>query len=245
MNVLIRKLENFTRLSPEERRSLDRLAQQPGPRVAPRHDLIAEGQQPTGVYLILEGWACRWKALADGRRQILSLCLPGDLCDGNGYLPRAMDHSIGALTQLKVAEIPREMLDAAMKSSDRITRALWWSEMVALSVQREWTLNVGQRSAYERIAHLLCETFVLLNAVGLTRDDSCEFPLVQQDLGDATGLTSVHVNRTLQDLRREGLIVLQGRRLTIPDFARLKEAAMFTSAYLHLQRDGRPLDAAG
>ena len=245
MSVLVRKLENFTRLSPEERRTLDRLADLPGPRIAPRHDLISEGQQPSGVYLILEGWACRWKALADARRQILSLCLPGDLCDGNGFLPRAMDHSIGALTRLRVAEIPRDMLESAMRSSDRIMRALWWSEMVALSVQREWTLNVGQRNAFERIGHMLYETFVLLEAVQLTRGNSCEFPLVQQDLGDATGLTSVHVNRTLQELRREGLIILEGRRLTIPNPAALRQAAGFNPAYLHLGRERSKMAANG
>lgn len=111
------------------------------------------------------------------------------------------------------------------------------------SVQREWTLNVGQRSAFERVAYLLVELFLRLECVGLTDGESCEFPLTQTDLADATGLTAVHVNRTLQELRRAGLIVLQNRTLTLPNRDALKRAAMFNSNYLHLDSEGRHLDA--
>jgi CRP-like cAMP-binding protein len=114
---------------------------------------------------------------------------------------------------------------------------------VTNAIQREWTLNLGQRTAYERIAHLFVELFLRLEVVGLTNGGSCEFPLTQNDIADATGLTAVHVNRTLQDLRRDGLVELQSRVLTIPDMKALKNAALFNENYLHLGREGRHLDA--
>jgi CRP-like cAMP-binding protein len=125
----------------------------------------------------------------------------------------------------------------------RITQALFWDELVTVAIQREWTLNVGQRTAYERIAHLLCELYLRLRTVGLTDGTSCHFPLTQVDLADATGLTAVHVNRTLQELRRDGLIELQSKTLTIPDLNALRQVALFNDNYLHLDREGAHLDA--
>jgi CRP-like cAMP-binding protein len=154
-----------------------------------------------------------------------------------------MDHSIGAITPMKVAEIGPEEFEALLEQHPRVTQALYWDGLVTLATQREWTLNVGQRSAYERISHLLCELFIRLQTVGLTDGKICDFPLTQLDLADATGLTAVHVNRTLQELRRDALIELQSRTLTIPDLERLKAAGLFNSNYLHLNGDGRHLGA--
>jgi len=110
-------------------------------------------------------------------------------------------------------------------------------------VQREWTLNLGQRSAYERLAHLLVELYLRLKAVGRAEDGRCDFPLTQNDLADATGLTSVHVNRTLQELRRDGLIELERKQLQILDLERMMDISMFNANYLHLDHEGRHLDA--
>ena len=151
---------------------------------------------------------------------------------------REMDHSIAAITRLTFAEIPIAEFEGLMATSASLTRAFWWSDLVAGAVSREWTMNVGQRSALERLAHLFCEMFMRLDSVGLTEGDSCEWPLTQGDLADAAGLTPVHVNRTLQELRRERLIGLQGRRLTIPDLPRLMSVAMFRSNYLHFGEQG-------
>ena len=211
--------------------------------VGARRDVVREGDEPRSVNLVLEGWACRYKQLPDGRRQIVSFFIPGDLCDSNVFILKEMDHSVGAITQTRIAEISQPDFQAMMDESPRITQALWWHELVNASVQREWTTNIGQRTAFERIAHLLCEMFVRLRSVGLTDGDSCDFPLTQVDLADATGLTAVHVNRTLQELRRDGLITLEHRRLTIPDLDRLQDVAMFNPNYLHLDREGRHLDA--
>lgn len=205
--------------------------------------MIREGDKPRAVNLLVEGWACRYRQLPDGRRQIVSFFIPGDLCDANVFILREMDHSIGAITRIKIAEISPDEFEHLMSESVRITKALWWHELVEAGIQREWTTNVGQRTAYERIAHLLCELFVRLQSVGLVRDESCDFPLTQVDIADATGLTAVHVNRTLQELRKNQLVELHQRTLTIPDLERLQDVAMFNSNYLHLDREGRHLDA--
>ncbi len=204
---------------------------------------MREGDKPAHIHLILDGWACRYKSLPDGRRQTVALLIPGDLCDINVYILRELDHSIGAITGIRVARIEKEEFDELAQNHPRILQALYWNELVGAAIQREWTLNVGQRSAYERIAHLFVELFHRLRIIGLTRDHSCDFPLTQNDIADVSGLTSVHVNRTLQELRRNGLIELRGRELTILDLEALSQAAMFNPNYLHLGHEGAHLDA--
>jgi CRP-like cAMP-binding protein len=223
--------------------AIDRISRRGTREVGARRDLIREGDPPRVVNLILDGWACRYKTLPDGRRQIVSLFVPGDLCDLNIFILKEMDHNIGAITSLKVAEIGREDMDRLMVEHPRITQALFWNELVTVAIQREWTLNLGQRSAYERLSHLLCEMFLRLRTVGLTDGNKCHFPLTQVDIADATGLTAVHVNRTLQELRRDKLIELHSKTLTILDLEALKTAAMFNDNYLHLNREGAHLDA--
>lgn len=239
---LVTRLEAYTRLSQDDRDALAKLARNSRD-VAARRDIVREGDKPRVVNLMLNGWANRYKTLPDGRRQIVGFFIPGDFCDLNVYILKEMDHSIGAITRARVVEITRDDMDRLTLGRPRITQALWWEQLVTDSIQREWTLNVGQRSAYERIAHLLAELFVRMKAVGLTQADSCDFPVTQTDLADATGLTAVHVNRTLQELRRDGLIELERKRLRIPDLQRLMDVAMFNPNYLHLEREGRHLDS--
>ena len=241
MAALALRLEAFTWLSPEDRAAIGRISQVSRV-VPPRRDLIREGERPQFVHLMVDGWACRYKTLPDGRRQVVAFFVPGDFCDLNVYVLKEMDHSLGAITRLSVADISRDEMDALTAAHPRITQALWWDSLVQIAIQREWTLNVGQRSAYERIAHLLTELYLRLTTVGLTHNGSCDFPLTQNDLADATGLTAVHVNRTLQDLRREDMIILERKRLTIPDLKRLMGAAVFNPNYLHLGHEGRRLD---
>lgn len=202
--------------------------------VGPHQDIVREGDEPRTVKVVLEGWVARYKQLPDGRRQILALMIPGDICDANAFIRTQMDHSLCSLTQVRYAEISQADFEALMTSSPRIIKALWWSELVTVSIQREWTTNLGQRMAYERIAHLFCEVFTRLQTMGLTDGESCEFPLTQGDIADATGLTPVHVNRMIQALRHDGLIELRDKRLQLRDPARLREAAMFNPSYLHL-----------
>lgn len=237
------RLEAFTRLSADDREALQNLTRN-FHFVDARRDLVTEGDEPRYVYLILDGWACRYKQLRDGKRQIVALFVPGDFCDVHVYILSQMDHSIGAITRLKVATITPEEMNALAAQRPRITQALWWHELVSAAVQREWTLNLGHRSAYERLAHMLVELYLRLQAVGRARDGRCDFPLTQNDLADATGLTAVHVNRMLQELRRDGLIELERKQLQILDMPRMMEAAMFKPNYLHLDQEGRHLDAS-
>lgn len=217
-----------------ERAVIERISRRGVRELAPRRDLVREGEPPRPVFL-LEGWACRYKQLPDGRRQIVSFLLPGDLCGLDVFLLKEMDHSIGTITAVEVAEIaPRDFGQMVLDHPEFMER-LQRGELVAAAIQREWTFNVGQRTAFERLAHLLCELFVRMEAIGRTDGTSCEFPLTQVDLADATGLTAVHVNRTLQELRKAGLIELQNKRLTIPDLEALKVAGTFNRNYLHLE----------
>lgn len=240
---LTRHLLAFTRLSQNDREIIDRTCRKSMRTFAPRQDIIREGEKPRAVNLVLEGWAHRYKQLEDGRRQILSFFIAGDLCDANVFILKQMDHSVAAISQLTVAEITQEDFEAMIEESPRIGQALWWSELVTTSIQREWTTNIGQRTAYERIAHLFCEMFIRLRAVGLTEGDGCDFPPTQTDIAYATGLTPVHVNRTLRQLREDGLVELRSRWLTVPDLGALMAAAMFNPNYLHLDHEGAHLDA--
>jgi CRP-like cAMP-binding protein len=236
------KLEAFTKLSADDRMALAQVSRNLR-FVDARRDLVSEGDKPRFVHLIIDGWACRYKQLPDGKRQIVGLFVPGDFCDLNVYILKYMDHSIGAITRLKVAMISPDEMVALTAERPRVIQALWWHELVAAAVQREWTLNVGQRSAFGRLAHLLIELYIRLQVVGRADNGRCDFPLTQNDLADATGLTAVHVNRTLQELRRDGLIELDRKQLQILDLERLMDVAMFNPNYLHLDHEGRHLDA--
>lgn len=242
-NHLIRKLEQFTRLSRDDKHVLEGLAGLNVRRLGRGDDVIQEGDTPRQVNLILEGWACRYKMLEDGRRQIVAFLLPGDLCDIRMFILKQMDHAIGAVSPVTLAQIPKDMVLDLIDRHPRVSRALWWNSLVEEAIQREWTANLGQRDAVERMAHLLCELFIRLRGVGLVEGHSCELPVTQSELGDATGLSTVHVNRTLQELRARNLIVLKGKTLTIPDLEALQNAALFSANYLHLDRDGRAFDA--
>lgn len=236
VNPLVRKLENFARLSSAERQSLDRVTKNTR-RLGPREDVIRDGDRPRHVNLIVEGWACRYKQLEDGRRQVISIFLPGDLCDPHVFVLKNMDHSLGTLTSCLIAEVSEASIREVTAESPRLEEALWWEMLVSAAIQREWTVSLGQRLATERLGHLFCELFMRLSAVGLTNGTSCEFPITQADLGDAMGLSTVHINRTLKELRAAGLIRLRGRQLTIPDFAALQSASLFDPSYLHHERE--------
>lgn len=241
--ALITRLQKFTRLSPDDRETLNRLVAQRQRSFAMREDIVRQGDRPMAIHVMLRGWACRYKSLDDGRRQIVGFFLPGDLCDLNLFVLREMDHSISALTETLVAELSRAAVDELVNGHPRLVQAFWWETLVNLAIQREWTVSLGQRVAMERIAHLLCEVYFRLRSAGLTTNGRCAFPVTQGDLADATGLSKVHVNRMLQELRQGGLIRLSNRRLAILDLDRLKRIALFDETYLHLDHEGAHLDA--
>jgi CRP-like cAMP-binding protein len=240
---VIRKIEQFASLSDEEARALER-AIGPARDIGADQDIVRDGDRPSGCSAILEGFACRYKLLEDGRRQIMSFHIPGDIVDLHSFLLQEMDHSIGTLTPCRVAAIPHAALLDIVETYPRIARALWRDTLIDAAVFREWMVGIGRRSSYARIAHLLCEMFVRLKAIGLAEADRCEFPVTQTELGDALGLSLVHVNRTLQQLRGDGLIAWQGRTLTIEDWEGLQRATEFEPRYLHLD-GGAPVRANG
>ena len=199
-----------------------------------RVDMIREDGPTPSALLMLDGWACRYKDLPDGRRQIVGFILPGDVCDLGNQLADTMDHSVQSLTPVRYMLVSAEQLDALSECLPGFVEALLVQERITAAIQREWLLSLGQRRADERMAHLLVELYFRLKAVGLIEDATCDFPLVQSDLAAATGLSAVHVNRTLQQLRRDSLIELSGKRLTILDLDRLREIAQFEPRYLQL-----------
>lgn len=233
-NLMIRKLEGFHPLSNNDKALLSRHSQRVR-KIDPRRDLISEGDQPEFVYLILSGFACRYKLLADGRRHIMAYLVPGDFCDFQVFVLGQMDHNIGTLSACRIVEIPRA---AILELTERpaIARAFWWASLVDEAVLREWLVNVGQREAEVRIAHLLCELLMRLRAVGLVTDNRYTLPLTQADLADTMGMTTVHANRMLTNLRERGLIVMEARELTVPDVQRLEVFAGFNPNYLHLTK---------
>ena len=170
---------------------------------------------------------------AKGSRQITAFLVPGDFCDLHATILREMDHGILTLTPATVAYIPHQAMQDLPLNRPALARALWWATLVDEAVLRAWIVNIGRRDAYRGRRPSVCELHVRMRNVGLVEEGRFSLPLTQEELADALGLTPVHVNRVLQRLRKEGLITLQARRLTVDDPAGLREAAGFDPSYLH------------
>jgi CRP-like cAMP-binding protein len=233
---LYRLLSRYMPLNQADRIALSALETGPICSIPARSDIAREGENPKVIRLLVSGWACRYKDLPDGRRQIVGFFLPGDFCDLNVYILSELDHSIGALTSVRYFEILPEQFQEVIDQRPNLIRALLWHEMVSSGIQRQWLLSIGQRSALERLAHLFVELYYRLQAVGLATGLTFELPITQNHLAEANGLSPVHLNRTLQEMRREGLIELSDRQLRIADLEQLKRVAMFNSNYLHFNR---------
>jgi CRP-like cAMP-binding protein len=201
--------------------------------VRAHRDIISEGDSPSHVHLMLTGWAARYKIVRDGGRQITAFLIPGDFCDAHVAILRRMDHGILALTDASVAFVSHAEFDALPLRSPILARALWWATLVDEAVLRAWIVNIGRRDAHGAVAHLLCELHARMRNVGLAAEERFELPLTQEVIADALGLTPVHVNRVLQRLRSEDLIVLKGGYLEIRDARCLRAAAEFDPSYLH------------
>jgi CRP-like cAMP-binding protein len=248
-NPLTMKLEQFTAFEPEERQQLDQLLTYPTKTWKRGETIIGEGEKVTHIHLVLTGLAARSKTLADGSRQFMALLIPGDLCDVEVFVLESMDHDIVALSDTTCVLIPSDLMREMLTRGSNLTMAMWWSTMTDSAILREWIVDHGSRDATERLAHLFYEMLIRYRIVGETTDDAFPFPMTQEELADATGMTPVHVNRVLQQLRSEGLIDLRGRSLTILDPDRLKQVAKYDVNYLHLvrteRRDREVSDRAG
>jgi CRP-like cAMP-binding protein len=235
MTVLIRKLESIATLSGEERQAVRSLPMRTRTLNA-RQDIVRDGDKPSHCCLILDGWICRYKLLSQGRRQILTFHFAGDIPDLQSLHLQTMDHSLATMKAATVAFIPLENLRELAADFPSIGALLWRSTLVEAAISREWETNLGRRPAFERMAHLFCELYLRLQAVGLADDYRCQMPITQTDLADALGLTSVHVNRVLKELRAQTLITLRNSTLVIQAWDELRQAAEFNPTYLHLDK---------
>jgi CRP-like cAMP-binding protein len=237
-NPLVRQLESRDHLSDEERQVLIGSVALTRD-IAPHRDLAREGDEPGESNILLEGFAYRYRLLADGRRQISLFHVPGDFIDLHGFLLKRLDHAIAAAGPCRVGVVPHECLTRITENFPHLTRLLWLSTVVDGAIHREWLAAMGRRSALGNMAHLFCELFVRLQAVGLVQDHSFRFPVTQAELADAMGLSTVHVNRIAQELRGGGLIAWHGRTVTITDWQRLRAVAEFDPTFLNLARRTR------
>jgi CRP-like cAMP-binding protein len=231
-NRFIDKLQGFCDLSPAEASALAEATSRPK-KVSLKTDLIREGDRPGPVFVILEGWACRYKILPNGTRQVLAYLMPGDCCDLHTGLLAEMDHSIQVITPAKVATVERKAMDAMMDKHRGIAKAMYIAQLVDEGTMRAWITSMGRRTSIERVAHLMCELYLRARNVGLHFEPDLKLPLSQVLLADSLGMTPVHVNRVLKELRLKGAMTLQRGSLHIADPAKLVHMAGFDENYLH------------
>jgi CRP-like cAMP-binding protein len=231
--LMIRKLESIFPLSDQEKQALQNLPVQRQVLKADQ-DIVRIGDSPSRCCLLVEGYACVYKMTVEGRRQIVAFHVPGDMPDLQSLHLKVLDNSLVTVTPCIVGFIQHDDVRRVCERYPRITAALWRETLVDASIYREWVLNVGRRDAFSRMAHLLCEMRLKLQAVGLAKDDTFDLPFTQSELADAIGTSNVHVNRVLQELRAKDLIRSKGTQVTIPDWEKLKEVAGFDPLYLHV-----------
>ena len=231
-NRFVNKLAGLSELAPADTAALETATSRPR-RYLARQDLIREGDEPGPVFVVLEGWACRYKILPTGTRQIMAFLMPGDACDLHVRLLAEMDHGIQALTGAMVATISRTEMEAMMDAYPNIARAMYTSQLVDEGIMRAWIVSMGRRSSTERVAHLICELYLRARNIGLTGEDEFALPLSQLVLADALGMTAVHINRVLKELRLSGAMALKRGSVTIINPRKLVQIAGFDENYLH------------
>lgn len=237
-SALIRALEQRDKISDEEREVLEGL---PAREVefAAGDVIVKEGSRPAVSSIVVRGTAARSQILADGGRQIVALHVPGDFVDLHSFLLKRMAHGVIALSSVRIAQVPHDHLRVVTERHPHLTRLLWLATLIDAAIHREWIVSIGRRNGPERLAHLLCEMFVRLRAVGLAEDFTFPLPLTQAELGDVIGFSVVHANRMVQILRKEGLVRWQDARVTILDWQRLQDRCSFDPDYLVLEREPR------
>jgi CRP-like cAMP-binding protein len=241
LHRMLRKFETRAPLDEADREALLNLPYRLQT-IEPALYVVREGERLQRSCLIVEGFAYRHKLTAEGARQIVSVHVPGDFIDLEGALLNVADHNVQALTRCEMAFIPRAAIRQLIMDHPKIAMAMWIDTLIDSSIFREWVVNVGRRDARSRLAHLLCEVARRLEVAGLASEYRYELPMTQEQLADATGLTPVHVNRTLRALAREGLIERDKRFVVIPKWEALRRVAGFSEIYLHLDQI-RPEDA--
>jgi CRP-like cAMP-binding protein len=236
--LLARKLNNFDVVTESEVGVLEKAIR--GTRsFEANQDMVSADDRPSHSSILVEGWAARSKTLENGARQITAIHVPGDFIDLHSFLLRKMDHSVVALSPCRIAAVPHERLRVISEEQPHLTRLLWLNTLVDAAIHRNWIVAMGRQSAESQMAHLICELYVRLTAVDLARDYEFELPLTQPVVADALGLSLVHVNRTLREIRGLKLITWRSRLVKILDWERLVEFAQFDPTYLSLRREPR------
>ena len=233
LEVLTSKLEARSLLSPADRTILFNLPITVK-RYEARKDIVLEGRHNNLCCVVIDGLLCRYKVVGDGGRQILSLHMPGDIPDLQSIHIDVMDHTVGTISAATVGFIPHAAIKAALQQSHELSRAFWLEVLVEAAILRGWTATIGKRSAPARIAHFLCEYVTRLKSIGLSDGATCILPLTQPEIGDALGLSAVHTNKKLRELRRANLVEIRANQLRVMNWAGLCERADFDPTYLHL-----------
>jgi CRP-like cAMP-binding protein len=241
-NPLVAKLSQFAPLSDRDVGVLETLCS-PEERFRAGANIVVEGETPRSAFVLTRGMACRFRLMPDGRRQILTILIPGDFCDLHGFLLKATDHSVAAIGPTRIAAIGREAVIEIIANHPRIGAALWWSAMQENAMLRERIVALGRRSARGRVAYILCELVWRQRSIGMALDHVIRLPFTQTDLADMLGLTSVHTNRILQGMRRDELITLEHRRLTLHDLERMRAISGLSKD--HLQLNSTPPESCG
>lgn len=195
-----------------------------------RRPILTQGDLPDYIYVLLDGWAARYELRSDGSRRITGFLIPGDFCGIHAVCHAAMDHSIIALTKCDIGRIPVDAVADIGRDHPAINMALWRAKLIEEAILRKWLLF--STNARATVAHLLCELYARAAIVGLAENGRCGVPLTQEEVGDALGLTAVHVNRVLRQLREGGSVDLSHQQLVIKDAQRLSHEARFDRAYL-------------
>ena len=229
---MIHRLERRSPLEESDRRVLLSLPHTVKKLAAGAH-IVRDGDPVEQCALILSGFAYRYKITGEGGRQIISFHVAGEFVDLQNSFLGIADHSVQMLTEAETALVPSSILQELALTRPAIAKALWIDTLIDASIFREWVVNVGRRDSRARIAHLLCEFSLRLEAAGLASNHHYELPMTQEQLADAVGLTSVHVNRVLRQLGDEGLISRNRRSVTIEDWDRLRRTGDFNERYLH------------
>ncbi len=237
IDKLVKRLNSRARLAVGDREALAKVPVTIA-KFDPAAYLVREGEMARRCIFMMSGFAFRQKVTSEGARQILSLHMTGDFVDLQNLFLKISDHNVQALTRCEVAMFDAKALQDVALTHPAIGRAMWIDALIDASVYREWIVNVGRRDARARIAHILCEFSLRMEAAGVSKDHSYDLPMTQEQLADAVGLTSVHVNRTLRSLMADGLIDRDKRRLRIGDWDRLRSVGDFTARYLHLDQGG-------
>lgn len=235
---LLLKLRERDRLSQPEEAAL-RAVISDVVEVPAKQTISRRGEPVDKSILLISGMMCRYKDLRNGQRQITALHVPGDFLDLHGFTLKRLDHDIMSLCPSRIAYAPHDKLTEITADFPHLTRLLWFSTNLDAAMHREWELSLGQRSGVARAAHLFCELYERLKIVGMVQGNEFDLPINQTELGECLGLTVVHTNRVLRELRQQGLARFSRGRVVIDDMEGLRSAAEFDPLYLYLENATR------